>query len=173
MNRKYLWFAVVFLSVAVLDVLTKQWILWTLDYRDGYAVTSFFNIVHVRNPGAAFGLLANADESVRIPFFIATSLIAMGVITYMVVKAPKQQLWYVLGLGAILGGAIGNFIDRIRFGYVIDFLDVHAGGRHWPAFNVADIGITVGVAILLIDALFEGKRELQAGKQKKSGGQAL
>jgi signal peptidase II len=156
--KKYVWFFVCTFVVLVVDLVTKNWVdanmsLWQVD-----RITSYFNLVYVRNSGAAFGILSNADASIRIPFFVSISLIAFGVIGYLVYKAA-DNVRYTAGLGLILGGAMGNFVDRIRSGSVIDFLDFHIWGRHWPSFNVADIGISVGVGLLLLDALLETRRE--------------
>lgn len=159
MSRKYIWFTLIFAGALILDIVTKQWVHGALAFRDGFAVTSFFNIVHARNPGAAFGFLANADAAWRIPFFLLVGAVAVSVIIFLVIKAGREQLWYVAGLSAILGGAMGNTIDRVRYGYVVDFLDVHVGGWHWPAFNVADIALVVGAGILLLDALGDALRE--------------
>lgn len=157
--RKYL-LPVVFAVVTVaLDFWTKALILERFEFGEYLPVTPYFNLVHVHNTGAAFGLLAGANADLRIPFFVVVSLIAFGVIGTLVYKATADKLVYVSALGLILGGAVGNFIDRIRFGFVIDFLDFHWGASHWPAFNVADIAISVGVGLLLLDMIQEERKQ--------------
>ena len=109
----------------------------------------FFNITYVRNQGAAFGMLASS--SLRLPFFIAVALLAaLGILWYFRRLRPEQRLLQ-FSLALIFSGALGNLLDRIRLGEVIDFLDAHWYAHHWPAFNVADSAITVGVALLLVD----------------------
>jgi len=116
----------------------------------------FFNITYVRNQGAAFGMLASS--SLRLPFFICVALAAaIGILWYFRRLRPEQRLLQ-LSLSLIFSGALGNLFDRIRLGEVIDFLDAHWYTHHWPAFNVADSAITVGVALLLVDLWREERR---------------
>lgn len=138
----------------VLDQLTKWWILAVvMDPPRVIPVLSIFNIVLVHNRGASFGLL-NRD-SAWVPWLLTTVAVAVVVVLLVwLYRAQGQRL--AAGIGLIIGGALGNVIDRLRFGAVVDFLDFHLGGYHWPAFNVADSAITIGVAILLIDALIGG-----------------
>jgi signal peptidase II len=160
--KKYLVPGILALVTVVLDFVTKQHIFSTMEYGTYSPVTPYFNIVHVHNTGAAFGILANAGDAVRIPFFIGVSLIAFGVIGFLIYKSTLDRMAYIAGLGLVLGGAIGNFIDRIRYGFVIDFLDFHWNGSHWPAFNVADIAISVGVGLLIIDMITEERKQKKA-----------
>lgn len=153
--RKYLLAAGFAIVTVVLDFWTKSLVFARFEYGEYLPITPYFNLVHVHNTGAAFGMLSGAHEDLRVPFFVVVSIIAFGVIGGLVYKAAAEKVVYVIALGCILGGAVGNFIDRIRYGFVIDFLDFHAGGSHWPAFNVADIAISVGVGLLLIDMLQE------------------
>jgi signal peptidase II len=111
----------------------------------------------VRNPGAAFGILS--DSAIRIPFFLSISVIAIGAILWYVRKVAADKQWQLTSLGLILSGALGNFIDRARLGEVIDFLDVHWYNYHWPAFNVADSAICVGVVIMLICTWHEERHQ--------------
>ena len=111
-------------------------------------VRNFFHITYVRNKGAAFGMLA--DSAFRIPFFIAVALLAIAGILWYLRQVADEQRDQQIGLSLVLGGAIGNLIDRVRLGEVVDFLDVHWYRHHWPAFNVADIAICVGVGLLLL-----------------------
>ncbi|MCG8546043.1 MAG: signal peptidase II [Alphaproteobacteria bacterium] len=151
--------------IVVLDQLTKAWVVSALDspgcgegaenfYR-GTKVTDFFNIVVVCNRGISFGLFNEA--SAWGPIILIGIAVAISVFLVFWLRQAQIQL-VAAAIGLILGGAIGNVIDRIRYGAVVDFLDFHAYGFHWPAFNVADSAITVGVALVLIDALFEKRR---------------
>lgn len=120
---------------------------------------SWFHLRYVENPGAAWGLLANTSNALRTPFFLVLSLSAMGfILTYLRrVPVTHRRLW--VGLTLVFGGALGNFIDRVRLGYVIDFVDWHAVDWYtWPTFNVADAAISVGVILLLVDTLMESRR---------------
>ncbi|KAB1441111.1 signal peptidase II [Pseudodesulfovibrio senegalensis] len=113
-------------------------------------IPGFFNLVHVHNKGTAWGVLDRDDISWQVPMFIAITLIALGFIIYMLKKTDERDKWMVTGLGLIGGGAIGNLIDRIRLGEVVDFLDFYIGTYHWPAFNVADSALTIGAGAILI-----------------------
>lgn len=140
-------------SVIVLfDQLTKYWINIWLTPGERIEITPFFNLVYVFNPGAAFSFLSDASGWQRY-FFTAVAIAVSIWIIYLVWKDPGRTRFNV-ALGLILGGAIGNVIDRIALGAVIDFLDVHAFGWHWPAFNVADSAITCGAVLLIWDACF-------------------
>jgi signal peptidase II len=118
-------------------------------HGEGVPVTSFFNMVLVYNKGAAFSFLSDAPGW-QTPLLIGFALVAMTVVAVLLVRSPGRTM-LSCGLALILGGALGNVIDRLRYGQVVDFLDFHAGGWHWPAFNVADSAITVGAALLIID----------------------
>jgi signal peptidase II len=144
------WLAIAGLLV-VLDQLSKY--VLTQSLADGrlVEVTSFFNLVLVHNSGAAFSFLASAAGWQR-AFFIAIALVASVWIVLLLRRQPREML-FCFALSLILGGALGNVIDRIWLGAVIDFLDFHAAGWHWPAFNVADSAITCGAALLVWDSL--------------------
>ena len=142
-----------------LDQLSKFAITHSLAYGGGIEITPFFNLVLVHNKGAAFSFLSSASGWQR-EFFIAIAVIAIGWVVYLLRKHPRETL-FCSALTLILGGAIGNVIDRVWLGAVIDFLDFHAAGYHWPAFNVADSAITCGAAMLVWDG-FRG------GVQRKS-----
>jgi len=137
--------------VVILDQLTKYVVQSTLSLHESIQVTPFFNLVFVFNRGAAFSFLSDADGWQRM-LFIALALAASVWIVWLLRKHPTQTL-FCLALSLILGGAIGNVIDRVIYGAVIDFLDFHAFGYHWPAFNVADMGISCGAALLVWEAL--------------------
>ena len=113
-------------------------------------LSNFFNLVLVMNPGVSFGIFGSGDWWVRWVLVICASILTVGLAVWMI-KTKDRSL--SLGLALIIGGAVGNLIDRIRFGAVVDFLDFHYQNWHWPAFNVADSAITLGVVIILIDSL--------------------
>lgn len=138
-------------GVILLDQLTKAWVLAAFHMHESVAVTAFFNLVLVMNPGASFSFLAAAGGWQKW-FFIA---LALGISTWLAVliRRHARERLMPAALALILGGALGNVIDRIRFGAVVDFLDFHLGGWHWPAFNVADSAITIGVILLLLQQL--------------------
>lgn len=149
----WLWLAGLVLG---LDQLTKLAVVAHLEaYREVIPVTGFFNLVHVHNPGAAFSLFADQPGWQR-GFFIGVALLAAGVILYLLYRTRGQRL-FCAALALILGGALGNLIDRVRYGYVIDFLDFYLGTWHWPVFNLADVGITVGAGLLIWDSLRQGR----------------
>lgn len=160
-KNNILFLAITFL-VILLDQMTKAWILATLRLHEGFAVIGgLFNIIHVRNPGAAFGFLAGAPPLFRYIFFIAVTVAAILLIFHYLRVSRIQESYLILALALILAGAVGNLIDRVRFGEVVDFLDVFYGSHHWPAFNVADSAITVGAAILIVVLLRRRKERTE------------
>ena len=137
-------------SVAVVDQLVKWWIVdWLADPPGFVEVLPFFNLVMVWNRGVSFGLLGDADLA---PYLMA-GIAGLVVIVLVIWLAGVSERLLAASIGLIIGGALGNIVDRLVYGAVADFVDVHAGGYHWPAFNVADAAITVGVAVMLIDGL--------------------
>jgi signal peptidase II len=112
-------------------------------------IPGFFNLTYILNPGAAFGLLSRGHASYRNPFFIGVSLVAIVFVLFCYWRQGRGKSLYGTGLGLIAGGALGNLLDRIFRGAVVDFLDFHLGRHHWPAFNLADSGISIGVALLV------------------------
>ncbi|MBA4421710.1 MAG: signal peptidase II [Syntrophus sp. (in: bacteria)] len=158
MEKKNILFLAIAGIVILLDQLTKGWVIATMRLHDAYPVIDgFFNVVYVRNPGAAFGFLAGASPVFRSVFFLAVTLVAILLILHYLRQTRIEEHSLLLSLALILAGAVGNLIDRIRFGEVVDFLDVYVGAYHWPAFNVADAAITIGASLLVI--LLLGKRE--------------
>lgn len=150
MNRLH--YVAISAVVIILDIWTKWLVLRRIDYHEAIPVIpDFFQLVHVRNTGAAFGIGANASTKL-VPLLLNVGAIAVFcvVVVYAIRSAVTDRLLQT-GLHLILGGAIGNLIDRFRFGYVIDFLDVYVGQYHWPAFNVADSAICIGIALLFLD----------------------
>jgi signal peptidase II len=150
-------------ALALADQATKRWVVAALGHDEVVQVTGFFNLVLAYNRGAAFSFLSDASGWQRYAF-IAVALGAIALIVWLLIKHPRQTL-FCFGLALILGGAVGNVWDRVFLGHVVDFLDFHAGGRHWPAFNVADSAITVGAVALILD----GFRN-QAPKPDKASG---
>ena len=139
-----------------LDQLTKLFIVNTYALGQQTVVTSWFNIVRVHNSGAAFSMLADAGGWQRW-FFVGLGVAAVVYLGFLVTR-HATQVGFALGATLILAGAIGNTIDRLTWGVVIDFIDLHAGGWHWPAFNVADSCITVGAALFILDELRRVRR---------------
>ena len=142
------WFALA-LGVVIADQVTKALVLARFSLGERVELTSFFNMVLVYNKGAAFSFLSNAGGW-QTPALVVFALVAIGIVGVFIVRSPGRTM-LLSGLALILGGALGNLIDRLRFGQVVDFLDFHAAGWHWPAFNVADSAITVGAALLILE----------------------
>jgi signal peptidase II len=151
----WLWLALALL-VLVLDQLTKWLIVGQFVLGDSRPVTSFFNLVRAHNTGAAFSFLAQAGGWQRW-LFTGIGIAASALMVWMLRAHPGQKL-FGFAVACVLGGAIGNVVDRLVHGYVVDFLDVHWAGWHFPAFNVADSAITLGAACLLLDELLRVKR---------------
>jgi len=164
LKKKNILFLTIASLVILLDLATKAWILSTMRIYDSFVVVKgFFSITHVRNPGAAFGFLAGAPPLFRYLFFIAITVAAIALILYYLHSSRIEEPSLVSALALILAGAVGNLIDRIRFGEVVDFLDVYIGSYHWPAFNVADSAITVGAGVLMA-ILLRRRKERTDGK---------
>ena len=142
--------------IIALDQITKSAVMARFSLHETLEIIpGLFNLVYVMNPGAAFGFLADASPTFRYIFFIGVTILAAGLIVYYLVKSNPRNLMLAGSLTLIFGGAVGNLIDRIRFGAVVDFLDVYLGASHWPAFNVADSAITVGVVLMILAQLRE------------------
>ncbi len=120
---------------------------------------NFWSMRYVENPGAAWGFLASSDAAWRTPFFLGVALIAMVFIIYLYKTAEADQLFYRIALALVFGGAWGNFIDRVRLGYVIDFIDWHYYEHRWPTFNIADAAITIGAVLMIADIFLYKKNE--------------
>ena len=132
---------------------------------------SWWNFRLTGNRGAAWGIFGGVDDSFRVPFFFVISMIAIGAIIYIYRSAQGQKLLQT-GLMLILGGAIGNLIDRVRIGYVVDFIDWHYKNHHWPTFNIADVAISVGVGLFILDAIVNRDRDLESGSTSSDGAAA-
>ena len=161
MPRPLRWYGLALLVIAA-DYLSKLAVLAALAPGESRALTPFFNLVLVFNKGAAFSFLAGA-QGWQTLFFAAIASVASVVIVFLIHRTVGKSL-FCGGLALILGGALGNLYDRLVYGHVVDFLDVHAAGWHWPAFNVADAAITLGAGILIVESfLHDGP----AGDEKK------
>jgi len=165
LKKKYLYLATLSPILIVIDQITKFYIDTRMSIHESIEVIGgFFNITYVRNPGSAFGFLASSSAQFRSIFYLIITLLAVGLILYYVVKTEDDDKLTPLSLSLILSGAVGNMIDRIRFGEVIDFLDVYLGSQHWPAFNVADSAISVGAVILIVEIIRRGKEKKAEAK---------
>ena len=153
------WFALA-AAIVVADQIVKWVVLRAFAPGEQRVVTDFFNLVLVFNKGAAFSLFAQAPGW-QAPALTAFALVASLVVGYFIVRSPGKTL-FCFGLGLILGGAIGNVIDRLRFGQVVDFVDLHALGWHWPAFNVADSAISVGAVLLILEGFLPREKRPDA-----------
>ena len=138
--------ALIVFAIIALDQFTKYLIVNSLSAYDSIEVFSFLHIVNVRNTGAAFGSFKGLGSS----FFIIVAVAAIGFVVYLLMK----RTYNTFGLSLILGGAVGNLIDRVLYGQVVDFIDFSIGSYHWPAFNVADSALTVGIIIILMTSVF-------------------
>lgn len=157
--RRYTLFALVAGLGAGLDLATKAWVesRFTL-YESVPVVDGFFSLTYVRNPGAAFGILSWAAEW-RTALFVGVTLAALAGIAWMYGRLEPGRRAEGFGLALISGGALGNLADRVRYGEVVDFLDVYWRHHHWPAFNVADIAITVGAGLVILSEFTHRKRD--------------
>ena len=155
MKNKYSWVGSIIGIVLLLDQLTKYYIQTRVRLHDIITVIpGFFNITHVRNKGAAFGIFSNMPEFWRGAFFILVTIVAVSVIAVIIRKTHERLQIFAFSL--IAGGAVGNVIDRIRYGEVVDFIQWYVKSYYWPSFNVADSAISIGVALLAIEMLFFG-----------------
>ncbi|PKN32917.1 MAG: signal peptidase II [Deltaproteobacteria bacterium HGW-Deltaproteobacteria-19] len=155
-------FLAIFILLVLADQITKAWVTATMNLHESIPVIpGLFSITYVRNPGAAFGFLAGASPTLRLVFFVAVTLLAIGLILYSLFKAGFIQASWRAPLVLILSGALGNLVDRVRFGEVVDFLDIYVGSAHWPAFNVADSAITVGAVLLTVLAFRSEKNAIK------------
>ena len=157
MSRKYALTGLIGGSVLVLDQVTKVIVDNTMAlYQSIEVIPNFAHLTYLRNTGAAFGFLAGSRSSLRIAFFGIISAVAIGCIVYLLRSLHPRQKTLLVSLSLILGGAVGNLIDRLRLGEVIDFVDLHWYHFHWPAFNVADSAISIGVVLLFVQMLRKG-----------------
>jgi signal peptidase II len=161
MKNKYLWSGSIVGIILILDQVTKYLVQKHIRLYDLVVVIpGFFNLTYVRNRGAAFSILSTLPDTWRVGFFVTATLVAIAVIAALIRKNDDRLL--VTAFALILAGAIGNLVDRIRFGEVVDFIQWYFRSFYWPSFNVADSAISVGVALLVIDMVF-----FQKTKQKE------
>lgn len=155
-KAKYAKLAAIAGSIVILDQAAKAVVLRHLPlYHSIPVIPGVFNLTHIHNPGGAFGFMSQQSSYVRNLLFLFISSLAICFIFYFYKSTPKTHPLLATGFALILGGAVGNLIDRLRFGKVVDFLDFYVGNYHWPAFNVADSAISIGVGIFLIHLLFK------------------
>ncbi|HKA28751.1 MAG TPA: signal peptidase II [Candidatus Binatia bacterium] len=144
------------LLVVALDQTTKAIVERSMTLYESIPILPGFSLTYVRNTGAAFGMLAGAPSSLRLPLFLLVTAVAVWALVSYLRATPAHRRMLVWALGGILGGAVGNFICRLRYGEVVDFFHLHWGPWSWPMFNVADSAITVGVAIVLVESIRGG-----------------
>jgi signal peptidase II len=159
LKKKYWILLVVCLGVLLLDQWTKYMVQEKLPlYQSVEVIKGFFDLTHVRNTGGAFSVFGGEKGGIGSYLFVAVSLLAIGVILFLVFKSKEDGGLLTLSLSLILGGAVGNLIDRFRYGEVIDFLDFHLHTFYWPVFNIADSAISIGVILMAFELLFRDKR---------------
>jgi signal peptidase II len=142
------------LAVLVVDQWTKGIVTRVFDVHQSRSVIGgLFDLTYVRNSGAAFGLFASVDSSIKAIVLNSVAVLVFLVVSAYALRSSHKSVRLQVGFALILGGAVGNLLDRVRFGYVVDFLDFSVSGHHWPAFNVADSAICIGVALLFLDML--------------------
>ncbi|UYL08770.1 signal peptidase II [Bdellovibrio sp. SKB1291214] len=166
MKKKYIWLAAIAGFLIALDQVIKLYVHTHFHLGESVVVIpNFFNLTYVRNFGAAFGFLAESHPSFRELFFLSMPPIALIIILGILRGVKDDDTKQIIALSSIFGGAIGNYIDRIRFRYVIDFLDFHLYGKwSWPAFNVADMAIVGGVGLLLLLMFIENSKKKEQEK---------
>ena len=148
------------LGILLLDQWTKSMVIQRLPlYQRVEVIQGFFNLTHVRNTGGAFGIFGGEKGGVGSLLFVVVSLLAIGAIIFLYIRIREDEKTLALSFSLVLSGAIGNLIDRLRYGEVVDFLDFHLSTYHWPAFNVADSAICIGIGLMALE-LFrrEGKK---------------
>ncbi|MEK6554281.1 MAG: signal peptidase II [Bdellovibrionota bacterium] len=171
MGRKYMILIVVSLFLIAIDQIAKIYVHANFELGETITVIpGYFNFTYVRNIGAAFGIFTDSNETFRHIFFLSIPAIAVGIIVFFIYGLPETERAQILALSAIAGGAVGNYIDRIQHGFVIDFLDFHIQNIYsWPVFNIADSAIVIGVAVLTVLMIVEfwnERKKATAGGQK-------
>lgn len=158
MKKRYLILLAISGIIICLDQITKMYVHTHFTLHESISVIKdYFDITYIRNEGAAFGFLANTAPTFRDIFFLSMPPIALLVILSILRSVPDDDILQISALSLVFGGAIGNYIDRVRFGWVIDFLDFYYEKYHWPAFNVADMSIVLGISVLLL-LMFKNKQ---------------
>ncbi len=167
MNFKYIVSVIIIPIIFILDQLTKKWAMSNLKGKPAIdVINGFFDLRYVENPGAAWGIFGSMSDSMRKPFFVIVSIIAILFIIYFFIKVRKEQRTLSVAIAFILGGAFGNFYDRVVNSYVVDFIHWFYKDYHWPTFNLADSAISTGVVLMIIHMLFLEKEE-NKGKNKE------
>jgi signal peptidase II len=152
MKRKYWILLIVFVFIFLIDQWTKFLVQQKLFlYQSVEIIPAFFNLIHVRNTGGAFGVLGGERGGLGSFLFIAVSLIAVAAILVLFTRLKEEDRNLSLSFSLVLSGALGNLVDRLRHGEVVDFLDFHVGSYHWPAFNIADTAICIGIALMVLE----------------------
>ena len=168
MKRKYWVLLIVVCCVLFLDQWSKSLVQQRLNlYQKVEVIPCFFNLVHVRNTGGAFGIFGGERGGIGSIIFIAVSLIAIGSILYLFVRLTEHDRTLSLSFSLILSGAIGNLLDRLRFGEVIDFLDFYLFSHHWPAFNIADSAISLGIGLMALELLLRDQKKSKERTKSK------
>ncbi len=161
LKTKYIYLSVIGILTVLIDQFTKIWAKGLQFEKPLSVIDGFWQFRYAENRGAAWGIFSTMSEGLRIPFFFVISMIAMGIIIFLFRKLQNNQRWLIVALSFVLGGATGNFIDRIFNRYVIDFIDMYYGSYHWPTYNMADVFISTGVAMLIIEIIMsKGKSSL-------------
>jgi signal peptidase II len=165
MKRKYWVLFITLIWILALDQWTKHSIQEKLLLHHHVEVIGgFFNLIHVRNPGGAFGIFGGESGGLGPLLFVLVSFIAVGIILFLFYRTREDEEILSLSFSLLLSGAIGNLIDRFRYGAVVDFLDFHISSFHWPAFNIADSAITIGIGLILVEILTRDHKKAPHGK---------
>ncbi len=166
MKKKLILLSLISLVLITLDQVSKNFIVKNFEYGQSMdVIKNFFNITYVRNYGAAFGMLSQVQPSIRDLFFLMMPPFAMAAILVMLKMAGSHEKIRIWALCSVFAGALGNYIDRLRYGYVVDFLDFHWYQQWaWPAFNVADMSIVCGVTVLILLEIFQPSPSTQKAK---------
>ncbi|MCD6584953.1 MAG: signal peptidase II [Desulfobacteraceae bacterium] len=155
MKNKFMMLVSISSLVVVLDQLTKWMISHSLSYyEEVQVIPGFFSLIYIHNPGGAFGIFAKNQGNLQSMLFILIAVLAMGLVLYLYKNTPPEYPVLSVGFALIFGGALGNMIDRIRLGEVVDFIDLYVAHLHWPAFNIADSAISIGMVIFGFYILF-------------------
>ncbi len=158
MKKKYIRVICPAILILLLDQITKQAVIRSIElYNSVTVIPGFFNLVHIRNMGMAFGLFNDPENHLAFYLLTGTSFFAVVLILVWTFKIRDSDKLVMVSLSLILGGILGNLVDRIRYGEVIDFLDVYVDGVHWPAFNLADSSITIGACLMALSLFFVKK----------------
>lgn len=168
--RRHIFAAVLIGGVAVLDLFIKRVVARSFDLWESIEVIpGFFSFTYILNPGAAFGLFSSWNTSLRIPFFLVSSILGLGFIVYLYLGSLGRRQLPAVGLPLIAAGAVANLYERVTIGAVVDYLDFYINRYHWPTFNMADASIAAGVALLLLDSFMDRASGTTAAPNKTRG----